>query len=215
VRSPRTPKLHLVSRVAQICRFTSQPYVRDVRQPRTSLRFCDLLGDPGGRVIDGSGMPASVSKPGTSSARFSAACCGCLASAMLCPAHNEAASISPVVPTIGAAVVEYRTIGSPEAKYAMTSPSLGRLRSGGRPTASHISAVELAMARWAAPSRGRLRRARNNRRDTRCSFLVLRGQIRLTSPADSSDLRPQWAGPDASPELPDTDPADDRAKECQ
>jgi hypothetical protein len=46
MRSPHAPKLHLPSRVAQICRFTSQPYVRDVRQRRTSLTFYDLLGDP-------------------------------------------------------------------------------------------------------------------------------------------------------------------------
>ena len=37
MRSPRTPKLHLPSRVAQIYRFTSQPRVRDVRQRRTFI----------------------------------------------------------------------------------------------------------------------------------------------------------------------------------
>ncbi len=88
-------------------------------------------------------------KPETSSATISAAGCGCLASATLCPAHNESASISPVVPTIGAAG-SYRRISSPEAKCAMTSPSPGRLPSGGRPAASHISAVELRRARWGA-----------------------------------------------------------------
>jgi hypothetical protein len=46
MRGPRTPKLHLPSEVSQICRFTSQPYVRDVRQRRTSFTFYDLLGDP-------------------------------------------------------------------------------------------------------------------------------------------------------------------------
>ncbi len=45
MRSPHTPKLHLPSRVAQICRFTSQPHVREARQRRTSLTFYDLPGD--------------------------------------------------------------------------------------------------------------------------------------------------------------------------
>ena len=38
-----------------------------------------------------------------SSATMSAADCGCLASATLCPAHIESASMSPVVPAIGGA----------------------------------------------------------------------------------------------------------------
>src|ERR1700683_4435734 len=38
-------------------------------------------------------------KPETSSATISAAGCSCLASATLCPAHSQSASISPVVPT--------------------------------------------------------------------------------------------------------------------
>ncbi len=38
----------------------------------------------------------------------------------------------------------YRTIASPEAKCAMTSPSPGRLPGGGLPAASHASAVEYA-----------------------------------------------------------------------
>jgi len=38
-----------------------------------------------------------------SSATMSAAGCGCLASATLCPAHIESASMSPVVPVIGGA----------------------------------------------------------------------------------------------------------------
>ena len=46
MRSPRTPKLHLPSRVAQICWFTSQPYVRDVRQRSTYLTFYALFGHP-------------------------------------------------------------------------------------------------------------------------------------------------------------------------
>jgi hypothetical protein len=46
MRSLRTPKPHLPSRVAQICQFTSQPYVREARQRLTSLTFYDLLGDP-------------------------------------------------------------------------------------------------------------------------------------------------------------------------
>ena len=46
----------------------------------------------------------------TSSATISAAGCRCLASATLCPAHSDSASISPVVPTSGGAG-EYRTIG--------------------------------------------------------------------------------------------------------
>ena len=37
MRSLHTPKLHLPSRAAQICRFTSQPYGTDVRQRRTSV----------------------------------------------------------------------------------------------------------------------------------------------------------------------------------
>ena len=57
--------------------------------------------------------------------------------------------MSPVVPTIGGAG-SYRTMPSPEAKCAMTSPSPGRLPRGGRPAASHASAVELRRARWGA-----------------------------------------------------------------
>jgi hypothetical protein len=45
MRILRTPKLHLPSRVATICRFTSQPYVRDVRQRLRVLMFYELLGD--------------------------------------------------------------------------------------------------------------------------------------------------------------------------
>ena len=55
----------------------------------------------------------------TSSATISAAGCRRLASATLCPAHSDSASMSPVVPTSGGAG-EYRTIGSPEAKCAIT-----------------------------------------------------------------------------------------------
>jgi len=44
-----------------------------------------------------------VHKRDTSSATISAAGRGCLASATLCPAHMESASMSPVVPTIGGA----------------------------------------------------------------------------------------------------------------
>ena len=43
MRSLHTPKLHPPSRVAQICRFTSQPYVRDVRQRRTSLTLVNTI----------------------------------------------------------------------------------------------------------------------------------------------------------------------------
>src|SRR5271155_5703380 len=82
----------------------------------------------------------------TSSATISAAGWDCLASATLCPAHSDIASISPVVPTSGGAGA-YRTIGSPEAKCAIPSPSPGRLPGGGRPAASHLSAVELWRAR--------------------------------------------------------------------
>src|ERR1700729_4514438 len=82
----------------------------------------------------------------TSSATISAAGWRWLASATLCPAHSDSASISPVVPTIGGAG-EYRRIGSPEAKCAITSPSPSRLPGAGRPAASHISAVELWMGR--------------------------------------------------------------------
>ena len=57
--------------------------------------------------------------------------------------------MSPVVPTMGAAG-SYRTMASPEAKWAMTSPSPGRLPGGGRPAASHASAVELRRERWGA-----------------------------------------------------------------
>jgi hypothetical protein len=39
-----------------------------------------------------------------------------------CPAHIDSASISPVVPAIGGAG-SYRTIASPEAKCAITSPA--------------------------------------------------------------------------------------------
>ena len=37
MRSLHTPKLHLPSRAAQICRFPSQPYAPDVRQRRTAV----------------------------------------------------------------------------------------------------------------------------------------------------------------------------------
>lgn len=47
--------------------------------------------------------PPAVYKPDTSSATMSAAGCGALASATLCPAHIDTASMSPVVSTIGAA----------------------------------------------------------------------------------------------------------------
>ena len=50
MRSPHTPKLRLLSRVAQICRFTSQPYVRDVRQRRTSLTLVNTI--LGGLLLD-------------------------------------------------------------------------------------------------------------------------------------------------------------------
>ena len=61
---------------------------------------------------------------------MSAAGCGCGPSATLWPAHSESASISPVVPTIGAPG-SYRRISSPEGKRAMTSPSPGRLAERG------------------------------------------------------------------------------------
>src|SRR5580658_4454243 len=88
-------------------------------------------------------------RPETSSATMSAADCGSRARATLCPAHSEIASISPLVPTIGAAG-SYLTISSPEAKCAMTSPSPGRFPGGGRPAASHASAVELWRERLGA-----------------------------------------------------------------
>ena len=47
MRSP-TPKLHLPSRVAQICPFTSQPYVRDVRQ---RLHVPYVLRSPSGLAV--------------------------------------------------------------------------------------------------------------------------------------------------------------------
>src|SRR6202046_3514875 len=86
-------------------------------------------------------------RPELSSATISAADCGFLARATPCPAHIDSASMSPVVPTIGGAG-SYRTIASPEAKCAITSPSPGRWLSGGRPAASHALAVELGSARW-------------------------------------------------------------------
>src|ERR1700722_1767057 len=82
----------------------------------------------------------------TSSATISAAGCVLFASATLCPAHIDSGSISPVVPTIGGAG-SYRTIASPDAKCAKTSPSWGRVPRSGLPAASHIAAVELRMAR--------------------------------------------------------------------
>ncbi len=63
----------------------------------------------------------------TSSATIAAAGCGCLARATLCPAHSEIASISPLVPAMGAAG-SYRRISSPEANCAMTSSCSARLR---------------------------------------------------------------------------------------
>jgi len=68
---------------------TSQPWVRDARQWRFGLDQKQAgLGH----------------KPESSSATISAAGCGCLASATLRPAHNEAVSMSPVVSTIGVVV---------------------------------------------------------------------------------------------------------------
>ena len=58
--------------------------------------------------------------------------------------------MSPVVPSSGSAE-EYRTIGSPEAERAMTSPSPGRPPGPGRPAASHAAAVALRIARCGAP----------------------------------------------------------------
>ncbi len=88
MRSPRTPKLHLPSRVAQICRSTSQPWVRDARQRRTSLA---VLQPPGRkrrrRKLSSHG---GFDKPETNSAMISAAVCGCLARATLCPAPMRA-----------------------------------------------------------------------------------------------------------------------------
>ena len=106
MRSPRTSKLHLPSRVAQICWFTSQPWVRDVPQRRTS-RTSNLSGD-GSQSLDLRSQRRQrhagfCYRPETSSATISAAGRGCLASATLCPAHMESASMSPVVPTIGGA----------------------------------------------------------------------------------------------------------------
>src|SRR5437660_2591308 len=82
-----------------------------------------------------------------SSVTMSAADCGCRASATLCPAHIDSASMSPVVPAIGGAG-SYRRIDSPEAKCAITSPTPRRCASGGRPAACHASADELRSARW-------------------------------------------------------------------
>jgi len=63
MRSPQTPKLHLPSRGLEICRFTSQPYVRDVRQRRTFLALYDLLGDPSGSPFSKTLM-ATLNVPG-------------------------------------------------------------------------------------------------------------------------------------------------------
>ena len=94
-----------------------------------------------------------------SSVTISAAGCDCLASATLCPAHSDSASISPVVPTIGGAG-EYRRIGSPEAKWAMTSPVSGSAAqwwaARGLPHLARLSCGSRGAERRAIrPSRGR------------------------------------------------------------
>ena len=84
-----------------------------------------------------------------SSATISAAGWIVRASPTPCPAHSDSASMSPVVPAIGGAG-SYRTMSSPEANRAITSPAPGRWLSGGRPAASHARAVELRSARCGA-----------------------------------------------------------------
>jgi hypothetical protein len=71
----------------------------DYRYPLSLAWLCERMADllPGG-ARRGSGYSREVS-----SATISAADCDCLASATLCPAHIESASMSPVVPTIGGA----------------------------------------------------------------------------------------------------------------
>ena len=108
MRSLRTTKLHLPSSVTQICRFEST-----VGSERTSTSHVPYVLQSLGRSCEApNARPRGHRqqrhtglgyKPETSSATISAAGCGCRASATLCPAHNEHASISPVVPTIGAA----------------------------------------------------------------------------------------------------------------
>lgn len=99
----------------------------ELRQPRKH-RSSSHPDDGGGASASGSAYRWEVS-----SVTMSAADCGYLASATLCPAHIESASISPVVPAIGGAGSQ-RTIASPEAKCAITSPAPGRCASGGRPS---------------------------------------------------------------------------------
>ena len=123
MRSPRTAKLHLPSRVARICRMSSFSSVCGVPFGTLDIEVDQIVHDVSPQIArpTESSTPAACRlrlQAGNELATIFAAGCGCLVSATLCPAHNETASISPVVPTSGAAVA-YR-IGSPEAKCAMT-----------------------------------------------------------------------------------------------
>ncbi len=124
--SPRTPKLHLPPRVAQIYGFTSQQYVREVRQRHTSvmtslLQSLDLQHHRRQRHA-GFGY-----KPVTSSATISAVGCGCRASATLCPAHNG----PNAPPGLGSCV---ETVIGPTRRHARTAavPVARRKRYGRR-----------------------------------------------------------------------------------
>ena len=76
--------------------------LRQAEEPFSALTWLLLAENKGA-----AGPGASASGPGyrweVSSVTMSAADCGCLASATLCPAHIESGSISPVVPAIGGA----------------------------------------------------------------------------------------------------------------
>jgi Sap, sulfolipid-1-addressing protein len=75
------------------------------------------------------GQGGDSGQQGPSSATIAAAGCGCLASATLCPAHSDSASISPVVPTIGArGMSKDRFAGSEVRYYFALSRSTTRCR---------------------------------------------------------------------------------------
>jgi hypothetical protein len=82
----------------------------------------------------------------TSSATISAAGCVRSASATPWPAQSERPSMSPSVPCDGVED-EYRVIGMPSGRRAISCPSPGRLPEGGRPAAYHASTVVLRSAR--------------------------------------------------------------------
>ena len=84
---------------AQVCRYPGRGEALGAWQRVHNRRSMTTLS----QFSDRRRQAGLTHKRETSSATISAAGRDCLASATLCPAHMESASISPVVPTIGGA----------------------------------------------------------------------------------------------------------------